>query len=279
MRKIDKDFTDIPESLKPATPDFFPNGQYPEKCLTTHSKRTEVITNGVYPSKSTSHDACYKAQDVKQKLTEIYHNKCTFCEQKIEQFHVEHYRPKKQKNRGLGQHHPGYHWLAFSWDNLLVACPKCNIPKDTHFDIYGTRATFSNTVANIVNINSLSSGYDLQERPKLVNPEKEEPEGNISFSKDGDILSTNDRYVYTIKTCNLKRKHLCDSRREILDDFEQKVRSVFVEYMGDKAKQLEHTERLIREFIADSNNLKKEYIAFRRYAIKNHWLNDIAKAM
>ncbi len=49
--------------------------------------------------------------------------------------------------------------------------------------------------------------------------------------------------------------------------------------MGDKAKQLEHTERLIREFIADSNNLKKEYIAFRRYAIKNHWLNDIAKAM
>lgn len=279
MRKINKDFTDIPESLKPATVDFFPDEVYPAKCQTTHNKRVDVIAMGRYPSDSSGHDARYKADDIKQKLAEIYHNKCAFCEQKIEQFSVEHYRPKKKKDRGDGQHHDGYYWLAFSWDNLLLACPKCNTPKSTHFDIGGNRATFSNTDDEIKNINSLSSIYDVQEQPQFVNPEKEEPEGNISFCKNGNISSTDDRYIYTIKRCDLNREYLCDSRRVILNDFEQKVRSVFVDCMSNKIALMTNLERLMKEFIADSNNVKKEYIAFRRYAIKNNWLNDIAKTM
>jgi uncharacterized protein (TIGR02646 family) len=278
MRKINKDFNDVPESLKPATIDFFPNGKYPSKCKTTHTKRTEVIANGEYPSKSKSYDPYYKVDDVRQRLIDIYHHKCAFCEQRVNQFHVEHYRPKKKKDKGDGQHHDGYYWLAFSWDNLLVACPPCNVIKKTHFDIGGVRATFPNTEAKLRNINSLSSEYDSQENPKFVNPEKEDPEGKLSFGKDGSISSSDDRYIYTIEKCDLNRKFLCDYRREILDDFEQKVRSVFVEFLGDKIKLMEHLGRLTKEFIADSNNVKKEYIAFRKYAITNNWLNDIVKA-
>lgn len=55
--------------------------------------------------------------------------KCCYCEHKIKRgFNdVEHYRPKTSANRlpGCTNKH-GYWWLAFTWDNLLFACPSCN---------------------------------------------------------------------------------------------------------------------------------------------------------
>lgn len=279
MRKINKDFTNIPESLKPAISYFFSDGNYPDACKKTHSKRMDVINNNRYPSSNSNFDNRYKAIDVKQRLNDIYHNKCGFCEQILEQFQVEHYRPKKAKNNGVGQHHNGYYWLAFSWDNLLVACPKCNKKKDTHFDIDGIRVSFQNTTRNIKNINTLSAEYDMTELPKMVNPEKDDPENFIAFEKNGQILSTNDRYIYTIDKCNLRRSYLCDYRRKILDDFERKARSRFVEYTANKNMLEESIKQLINDFIEDTNNIENEYIAFRKYAIKNGWLNDIIKSI
>jgi len=55
--------------------------------------------------------------------------KCCYCESKIPKgFNdVEHYRPKGEADRNPGSalvH--GYWWLAFTWENLLFACPGCN---------------------------------------------------------------------------------------------------------------------------------------------------------
>jgi len=62
-------------------------------------------------------------------LWNAQHHKCCYCEHRIMKgFHdVEHYRPKASANRepGCVQRH-GYWWLAFTWDNLLYACPGCN---------------------------------------------------------------------------------------------------------------------------------------------------------
>lgn len=279
MRKINKDFTDIPESLKPTTTSFFPKGIYPEESSATHSKRMSIINTSNYPSNNSATDKRYKTDDIIQKLNDIYHKKCAFCEQRVEQTHVEHYRPKKGYIHKNGQQHNGYYWLSFSWDNLLIACPNCNSKKGTHFDILGTRATFVNNEFNITNINSLSSTYDLLELPLMINPEKEDPESHISFDKSGNIFSVDRRYIYTIEKCNLKRNYLCDYRREILKDFESKVRSRFVEYIDNKKRLYESIEELIRDFVSDANNLNKEYISFRKYAIKNGWLNDIVKSL
>lgn len=62
-------------------------------------------------------------------LWRAQHYKCCYCEQKIMQCFndVEHYRPKASADRrpgSLARH--GYWWLAFTWDNLLFACPACN---------------------------------------------------------------------------------------------------------------------------------------------------------
>lgn len=56
-------------------------------------------------------------------------HKCCYCEHRIMfNYHdVEHYRPKGRADRlpGCSLTH-GYWWLAYSWNNLLYACPGCN---------------------------------------------------------------------------------------------------------------------------------------------------------
>ena len=73
----------------------------------------------------------YAAKSVKNALIKDQHHKCGFCEAKITHVaygDVEHFRPKaghKQKaNDNLGR--PGYYWLAYDWDNLLLSCQICN---------------------------------------------------------------------------------------------------------------------------------------------------------
>lgn len=66
---------------------------------------------------------------VKETLWKDQHYKCCYCEQRIpSQYNdVEHYRPKARADRlpGCTLTH-GYWWLAFTWENLLLACPTCN---------------------------------------------------------------------------------------------------------------------------------------------------------
>jgi hypothetical protein len=66
---------------------------------------------------------------VKHELWLAQHYKCCFCEHKITRSYnaVEHYRPKTGADRRPGSlHKHGYWWLAFTWENLLLACNVCN---------------------------------------------------------------------------------------------------------------------------------------------------------
>lgn len=264
MIKINKNIADIPESLIPAIEDMFSSGQIPRTSKTTHQRRIELIDAGEYID-NPNYNNRYKTSDIRDKLKKIYNGKCAFCEQKEEQLHVEHFRPKKI-----------YYWLAYSWDNLILACPKCNEHKGTNFDTRGNKVIFENNDANINNINSLSSGYDQLERPKMVNPETMDPQDHITFSKNGKMDSTQDNCKHTITACNLSRSNLNDERRKILDTFKKEVISELV-YRSDKTSQIEAIALLVRQFIRFSQDLSNEYIAFRSYSIKNEWLNDIIK--
>jgi uncharacterized protein (TIGR02646 family) len=66
---------------------------------------------------------------VAEELWHAQYHKCCYCEARIPKGHndVEHYRPKAAADRrpGCTSTH-GYWWLAYSWDNLLFACPGCN---------------------------------------------------------------------------------------------------------------------------------------------------------
>jgi len=267
MIKVEKDLTAIPASLIPAFVDLFPDlPRVPIMSRNTHRKRMIVINASEYNDTSPFNDR-YKLEDVRLGLIDIYKSKCAFCEQRVEQYHVEHYRPKAT-----------YYWLAFSWDNLLLSCPTCNQNKGVNFELNGIEVSFNNIELNVRNINNSSANYDLTELPKMVNPEITEPSGNIRFQLNGIIESDEERFAYTIEKCKIDRKDLNDNRRTLLNTFKDHIRVALLEYPMAEEQQVA-IETIIRNFIIDSKNIELEFLAFRRYAISSGWLNEITKDM
>lgn len=265
MIKIDKDLAKIPESLVPAFVDFFPNvPNIPLIPINTHQKRMTLIESQKYIDEAPFNEM-YKRDDIKNALNNIYKNKCAYCEEKVEQLHVEHYRPKKI-----------YYWLAFSWDNLILACATCNQFKGSNFDLIGTKAIFVNTETNIRNINNLGSQYDIEEKPKMINPEVTNPSGKILFEKSGLVSSNDNCFSYTINTCRIDRKYLNDARRSLLDIFERDIRSALIDN-NDPTDQKKEIATIVRKFIRDSQDSELQFLGFRRFAISSGWLNDITK--
>jgi len=87
--------------------------------------RVRVIAAVTAPSSQQIGNAYQIARDP---LWRRQHYKCCYCEHKCQQdFHdVEHYRPKTHADRGAAFPTHGYWWLAWTWTNLLFACPGCN---------------------------------------------------------------------------------------------------------------------------------------------------------
>ncbi len=90
-------------------------------------KNGEVIPEGL--------KRAYGKEEIKQKLREECFGKCMYCESKIGHItyeHVEHVKPKARNK---------YPELTFKWENLGLACPKCNRCKG---DIYDEKIPFAN---------------------------------------------------------------------------------------------------------------------------------------
>jgi len=259
MIKVEKDLTDVPDSLN---------------STKTNQRRDEIIKAGEYPTAKTlksnsafeaktlsPYDNRYKRDDIKEKLEGIYNYKCVYCEQYYEGYHIEHYRPKSI-----------YYWLAYSWDNLLFCCFYCNIHKDIHFKIVKKISINDHPVNDIHNLRDI---YDKLEQPQLVNPEKEDIYDYLVYKKNGHIRSNNDRVQYTITICKIDRTYLNKRRENLyLNDFEQKIISRIREYnRGEKSAKIK-LRGFIEDFIKDSENPVKEFISFRKYIIK-HWLKEL----
>lgn len=254
MIRIQKDQGAIPNSLQvpPNTP----------SARTTHKRRQDIINNRSYVSNS-SNNKRYKMADIKRSLFAFYNGKCAFCEQRVEQWQVEHFRPKSI-----------YYWLAFSWDNLLYACPDCNGAKSNTFDTDGPRTTTA--PADLTTINNSSASHDATEVPRFFNPEIEDPEPHIVFQQDGSISSTNPRVDYTIRTCKIDRPYLNDYRKKIWDDFIKDLESEVLDGTS-QAEIKASVQALMRKFIRDAMTRPlNEYLAFRRYAVR-HFLEDKVK--
>ena len=251
---------DIPVSLRPPFKANFHPINVSRIARNTSKRRNELIRKGSYTD-TTAYNSRYKMEDIKTMIKSLYKNKCAYCEQRVEQSHIEHYRPKKT-----------YYWLAFSWDNLLCACHTCNQFKDTNFRINGAQATLMVGLNSIKNINTLSSSYDLSELPDMVNPEVTDPSGYLVFDKNGGISSPNARFDYTIDKCKIDRTFLRDYRKKVFDDFIESLKEE-ISLTSDKTQQISAIDTLVRTFIRESKKTENEYLAFRNYVI-NNWLKE-----
>lgn len=225
---------------------------------TTNRRRNELIKVKSFISENI-YRSRYKQPDLKEYIETHYKNKCAYCEQYSERWDVEHYRPVSK-----------YYWLAYSWDNLILACPTCNQDyKNDKFELQNPPQVIY-APKDLSNIHNLCEKYNQQEYPKLFHPEFDEPENYLKFNLKGEIDSTDLRGKYTIKTCGLDRKKLNDRRKElVIDDFIRKLNEIMYFKSSNPKRYLEEIEKLIDDFVKNAYNDKKEYLGFKRYILMN----------
>ena len=237
MIKVEKNFEDIPKIL-------------------TNKSRENAFYQNIKSSSFEYGKNLYNPKDVKKRLQKIYHNKCAYCEKDIsdEPQNIEHYRPKED-----------YYWLAYSWDNLLLCCTRCNSKKRDYFKTINNKVIYKNE--KFEEIHHLGRKYDALEQPMIINPEKEDIIQDIKFKGDGTIYSNNRRIEHTIQiACNLNRDELVQHRVAILNDFKNLMQDCFEIFLI--TKDIKIFKPTIDNFLSKS---KKEYpyFAFRQFVLNN----------
>ncbi len=142
----------------------------------------------------------YAHKKVKKELIKLQHGKCCFCESEITSVSygdVEHYRPKGgwiQDAEPLNT--PGYYWLSYDWDNLVLSCQICNQQfKQNYFPLADNNSRALNHTYRITN-----------EDPLFIHPVNENPEDYIEFDKhEPKAINQNTRGAATIKKMGLDR--------------------------------------------------------------------------
>ena len=152
---------------------------HPTDSIMDKKKDTELqkLKDSCVRKQTLEIEPLWKNDKVKKFLHQSQYGKCCYCERRRDQKResdVEHFRPKAKLHKN--PKHSGYWWLAYSWDNLLISCNKCNNRKGTKFPLKdeSTRA--------------FSEEDDLtKEEPILINPLTENPEDFIEYDipKDG----------------------------------------------------------------------------------------------
>jgi len=159
--------------------------------------------------KLTIRDHVYGHTDVRNALAAAQHGKCCYCEVEIEHpymaRHVEHWRPKGAVKQGMGEplQYPGYYWLAYDWDNLLLSCGVCN-------------SGYKSTVFPLADDNGRARNHHEDvgvEEPQLLKPDREDPEPHILWIDD-QPRGISDLGWSTIETIGLVRENDVKRSRE-----------------------------------------------------------------
>jgi 5-methylcytosine-specific restriction endonuclease McrA len=158
--------------------------------------------------------SAYGGTLVKRLFREAQFGKCAYCEDKIVRYHahVDHYRPKLEWSQSVGGEscQPGYFWLAYTWTNFCLICPKCN----------GAAHKASLFPLNDPTVRATPANTDIsREEPILINPFDDDPSEHIGWRLDMPIaVGGSSRGVVTIAVYGLaKDETLIEERGEFFD--------------------------------------------------------------
>ncbi len=149
--------------------------------------------------------------------------KCCYCEMKVPCGYndVEHYRPKAKADRlpGAVDVH-GYWWLAYSWSNLLFACPACNRSgKNSKFPL--------DPVGGVLCAEVEPPGSEI---PLLIDPASGDPSLEIEYAYCSSIKSRRPGWYavgrsgsliggITSDVCDLNRDELLELRADHVEKY------------------------------------------------------------
>ena len=196
-----------------------------EECMAPHRQRVEASLQ----SEETPDFEPPVWQSYKEHFARAQHGKCGYCEAPALATgvgDVEHFRPKgavselSDDPQSWGREGPGlanvagrrffpvsdqgYWWLAYSWENWLLACERCNRP-------------WKGTLFPIAEIPRPTPSPDVEETPLLLDPcGSEEPSVHLRFDLLGQIEAVSGSRIglETVRTLGLDRHRLRESRAE-----------------------------------------------------------------
>lgn len=162
--------------------------------------------------------SAYQDSRVLDALEQVFCNKCAFCETPIvshELGAVAHYRPYNSVVEAPD--HPGYWWLANSWNNLFFACSGCNQNWKLHHGYVGKGSRFPLAVSNK---RMHSPDEKNEETPLLLDPTHDKPEMHLVFDSLGFVDGSTERGKATIDILNLNRTKLVEARQLQILEFD-----------------------------------------------------------
>lgn len=228
-----------------------------------YKPRVDAFEKNKTAGKYCSSDNLYKPDKIKVALDLIYHRKCAYCEKSLKDAdrHVEHYRPKVP-----------YFWLAFSWDNLLIACKKCNELKNNQFikHLEGLQLQYKNETLETAQ--SQIQSYNLIEKPLIINPEQETEislKEHFTFClKTAEILAKSPQMKTTIEVCQLNREELVELRVDELVKLKNHLRQDLFTWKTKKTELVTAISDTFKKFKLEITP-ETSFIAWRNFIIQN----------
>lgn len=193
--------------------------------------------------------------------------KCCYCESQIQQSFndVEHYRPKAAVVQARpGKRAPGYWWLAWTWSNLLYACPGCN--RTGKNDWFPLAPPVERLVAK--------QQPPGNENPLLLDPSDsaEDPEAHFRFLSDGPeaghIVGTTQKGKATVDVCSLHRDELVELRSEVLRNLNKRLDDLQTQLDAGKAQA---ATAVWQQLLQGEVDPASAYAAMRRARLEAFW--------
>lgn len=187
----------------------------------TISERGTALTRSYVEAPHKQKPSPWRAADIVSRLHEETLHKCAYCESKIAAVawdHVEHIAPKSR-----------FPELVLDWDNLTVACPRCNQYK---------------------------GDYWTAETP-LLNPYVDNPQECLMF-EHGILLPQpgDERARITVLQLRLHRPDLKERREAAL--------AQMVSLVHDWGRAPDDLKPAIEELVLEAVDASVEYVSFRR---------------
>lgn len=184
----------------------------------------------------------YAADAVKKALAKMQYCKCCYCERKLPptQLAVEHFRPKGgvQQSVDRKMEKPGYFWLAYRWDNLLLACNRCNSRNK------GNQFPLQNPTKR-----ARPPHYKVEEeKPLFIDPASQDPRQHIRFDGATPVDRTK-KGRETIKGLGLTKADLREKRIELLLLIDTSIVAVEEASKQPDDKELQKKASEAREFL------------------------------
>jgi uncharacterized protein (TIGR02646 family) len=213
-------------------------------------------------------EALYK--EPRNHIFKKFHGKCAYCETRYETDQtgdVEHFRPKcgttDLNNRKVD--HPGYYWLAYTWENLLPSCSQCNRLSNKSGVRYGKGNRFP--VANNAYHRDPADWHALNDKPLIIHPVFEDPARHLEFDPLGMLIPRTPEGETTIELFGLNcRESLVDERREAYDSMQNLLKDFADALAKENAPEISRlTLRLTAYFEKRPQYMIAADCAFKKY--------------